>query len=129
MALVKVRYKGLSDIREMSKKDLAAAGVGVDGDLYWEPRVGKREVFIEDPSDRLMEIFKDEGTFTVTDVSDGDDKPEDEAIIKGEALDDTGNTVRDLTTGQESVRPEDQGENPAVPATPTTKGGKAKKVP
>ena len=129
MSLVKVRYKGLSDIREMSKKDLADAGVGVDGDLRWaRPGNGPwgvhNVVYVENPSDELMEVFKMEGTFTVTDVSE-EGAPEGEPIITGQALDDTGSFVRDNTTGQESVK-QDSGSNPAVSATPQTKSGKAK---
>jgi hypothetical protein len=36
MTLVKVRYKGLSDVRVMSKADLAAAGVEVESQLKWD---------------------------------------------------------------------------------------------
>jgi hypothetical protein len=110
MALFKVRYKGLSDIREISKKHLADVhSVGVDGDLRWaRPGDGNygvhNVVFIENPSDGLLEVFKNEGTFTVTEVKDGEQGPsEGQEIITGSVLDDTGSTVRDLTTGAESV--------------------------
>lgn len=92
MSLFKVRYKGLSDVREMSKRDLAAAGVGVDGPMRWD--AGNRKVvFVRDPSDELLEVFKAEGTFTVTEVDEGDLSLEGETLVTGEALDDTGQTV------------------------------------
>jgi hypothetical protein len=113
MTLTKIRYKGLSDIREMSKKDLAAAGVGVDGDLRFH--AGNRHtVFVEDISDALLEVLKAEGTFTVTKDAD---KPEGgEDIIKGQALDDTGSVVRDGTTGQTSTAGEPDANAAAVPS-------------
>lgn len=121
MSLFKVRYKGLSDERIMTAKQLAERGVGVDNTLRWARAYGNlgahNVVFIEDPSDELLQIFKDEGTFTVSEVKDDEDKPgEHDPIITGSVLDDTGSVVRDLTTGAESVKPEDKGENPAVPS-------------
>jgi hypothetical protein len=121
MALFKVRYKGLSDIREISKKHLADdRGVGVDGDLRWaRPNDGPwgvhNVVYIENPSDELLQILKDEGTFTVSEVKEGDEPGEHEPIITGSVLDDTGSVVRDNTTGAVSVS------NPAVPSG--TEGG------
>lgn len=115
MALFKVRYKGLSDIRSMSKKELGDVGVGVDGDLRWaRPNNGAygahNVVFIDSPSDGLLEVLKAEGTFTVSEVKDDDNGPsEGEPIVTGHEVDDTGAVVRDLTTGAEST-------NPAVPA-------------
>jgi hypothetical protein len=108
MSLFKVRYKGLSDIREMSKKDLAGVGVGVDGNLRWaRPNDGvwgaHNVVFIENPSDELLEVFKNEGTFTVTEVQDSEDGPkEGQTVVQGSVLDDTGSVIRDTTTGAES---------------------------
>jgi hypothetical protein len=98
MALTSVKYLGQSDVRVMSKKDLADAGVSVDGQLRWE-RKNRWEVFVEDPSDRLLEILKEEGTFTVSDVDEETGKKVKE-IVKGAPLDDTGQRVVDATKGQ-----------------------------
>ena len=92
MALTKVRYVGLSDVRTMSKEDLAAAGVGVDKDLHWDVRNAWTQM-IESPNDDLLLIFKKEGTFTVEDASAADGKGR--VIVKHDpkALDDMTNTV------------------------------------
>ena len=103
MALMQVRYRGLSDFREMSKEDLAGAGVHVDSDLRWN-RLGS--VYIEDPSEDLLALFQREGTFDVSEV-DAQGRPEGDLIIKHEAVkaDDTGATVKDGVTGQVSTKP------------------------
>jgi len=101
MSVVEVRYKGLSDVREMSKKDLADAGVTVDGPLRWEPKNGWK-VHVENPSDRLLEIFKTEGTFSVSEVDAKGAKGR--SLVKDDPSksDDTGSTVVDGSTGQKS---------------------------
>ena len=101
MALTRVRYKGMSDVRIMSKADLASVGIGVDGQLKWEPK-NHWSVFIEDISDELLEIFKNDGTFTVEEVDEETGKTV-QTIVKGARLDDTGSTVVDATTGQKST--------------------------
>lgn len=101
MSLVKVRYRGASDVREMGKKDLADAGVQVDGLLRWERKNGWA-VHVKDPSDRLLEIFKEEGTFTVEEV-DEETGQQVKTFITASKSDDTGATVVDGTTGQVST--------------------------
>ena len=104
MSVHKVVYKGLSDIREMSKKDLKAAGVDMPADLRWDKtqRGSRPAVFIENISDRMLEIFKEEGTFTVSEVDAANlsELEGQEPLVEGRALDDTGSIVRDGTTGQ-----------------------------
>lgn len=102
MSLVKVRYKGLSDVRVMSKADLAAAGVGVSGQLKWD-RTNRWVQYVENPSDALLEVLAAEGTFTVEEV-DAETKKTVKHFVQGQELDDTGATVVDGTTGQKSTR-------------------------
>lgn len=114
MALTRVRYKGLSDVRIMSKKDLADLGIAVDGDLVWDS-VGKARggflkarndltgLFIEDPSDELLDLLKQEGTFTVEEVDEETGKTV-QTFVRGSAKDDTGDTVVDGVTGESSTR-------------------------
>lgn len=90
MALIKIQYVGLSDVREMSVEDLAAAGVGVDRDLHFDVRNGWTQV-VENPSDELLFILKKEGTFTVSDTTKADSK--NRTIVQGHALDDSGTVV------------------------------------
>jgi hypothetical protein len=121
MSVHKVVYRGLSDIRRMSVKDLKKAGVSVGADLEWnKPRSGSRPaVYVQDPSDRLLEIFRQEGTFTVTEVDESTLREVDaEPILVGEPLDDTGSVVKDGTTGQQSEAGErDANADPVVAGT------------
>ncbi len=122
MAIHKVTYVGLSDIREMSQKDLDAAGVGVAADLVWDKTRSGRfpSVYIEDMSERLAEIFVDEGTFTVQEVDAGTLRDLNvEPIADGQPLDDTGRVVRDGTTGQVSERGEADANADPAPVAPT----------
>lgn len=107
MSVHRVVYKGLSDIREMSVKDLKVAGVHAERDLMWDKTThGRRPaVLIADISDRLLEIFREEGTFTVTEIDEETMQENGEdPIMVGESLDDTGSIVRDSTTGQQSSK-------------------------
>jgi hypothetical protein len=108
MSLHRVRYVGLSDVRSMSKAELGAAGVSLSGGLKWERRNGWLQV-IKDPSDRLLEILAEEGTFTVEET-DEKGVPNGMKILEGAPLDDTGGTVVDDTTGQVSVKGEGETE-------------------
>lgn len=119
MSLHRVVYKGLSDIREMSKKDLAAAGVDVGADLKWDKTThGHRPaVYLQDISDRMLEILKEEGTFTVTEIDEETMREQGaEPIMVGEAIDDTGSVVRDGTTGQRSSAGEPDANADPVPS-------------
>jgi hypothetical protein len=123
MSLHKVVYKGLSDIREMSAKDLKEAGVSVGADLVWDKtRTGARpKVFIADMTDRLLEIFRLEGTFTVTEVDEQTMlEVGGEPIVAGEPLDDTGSIVRDGVSGQETRKGESDPNADPVPGPGVT---------
>lgn len=101
----KIRYKGLSDVREMSQKDLNDAGVdgiGEDGlvfrrENYWTQTV-------ESLSDRLRDILETEGSYTIEEVDEGGNAVQ--KIADGEVKDDTADKVIDETTGQVSVKGE-----------------------
>lgn len=102
MALTRVKYLGMSDIRIMSKKDLADAGVSVDGQLRWD-RSNGYSVVVQDPSDRLIEVLKEESAFTIEELDEESGKNV-QTIVKGSRMDDTAATVVDGTTGQASTR-------------------------
>lgn len=117
MALVRVRYKGLSDVRAISVKDAEKHGVTLSQDLVWD-NVGEelggpipgikrpkfanasRGLVIDGLSDDLLKVLRDEGTFTVSEIKD--DNTDGDDIITGQALDDTGQAVVDSTTGQKT---------------------------
>lgn len=122
MALFRIKYKGLSDVRVISVKDAEKHGVKLSADLVWDHVGGlrggqvvtdvtrpdhpnaNRGILVENLSDDLMKVLKNEGAFTVSEVKDGN--VEGEEIITGEAVDDTAGVVRDTTTGQTSVNPD-----------------------
>jgi hypothetical protein len=112
MALTRVKYKGLSDVREMSQEDLFGAGVSLSAGLVWDDSNKVNGILIEDPSERLLEIFTQEGTFTVTEVNE-DDNTDGEEIVTGKPLDDTGNTVIDTTANRASTPEGDKEVSPA----------------
>lgn len=121
MALVRIRYKGLSDVRAITVKDAEAHGVKLSQDLVWDhvgSHVGgeiaevkrpthpnsSRGIVVDGLSDALLTVLRKEGTFTVTAIED--DNADGEDIITGEPLDDTGSAVVDATTGQRSEKPD-----------------------
>lgn len=136
MGLVRIRYKGLSDVRVISKEDAAKHGVSLSKDLVWDHVGGvaggqvvtgvtrpdfpnaSRGIVVDGLSDELLKVLRAEGTFTVSEIND--DKTDGEDIITGEALDDTGDAVVDATTGQKSEKGESNAD--AVP-TGTAAGG------
>lgn len=117
MALVRIRYKGLSDVRVISVKDAEKHGVKISQDLVWD-NLGEnadgpldgikrpkdpnnvRGIVVDGLSDALLDVLKKEGTFTVTEVKD--DLSDGENVITGEPLDDTTGAVVDATTGAKS---------------------------
>ncbi len=120
MALVRVRYKGLSDVRAITVKDAEKHGVKLSQDLVWDhvgARVGgqvvpgikrpelpnaSKGIVIDGLSDELLEVLRKEATFTVSEIKD--DNTDGDDIIKGEPLDDSGNTVVDATKGQKAPK-------------------------
>lgn len=102
MALMRVRYVGLSDIRAMSADDLRAAGVGVDKDMEWNPQ-NRHTLIVSDPSEDLLSLFRAEGTFQVEEVDKETGQKVGDDIVSGKPLDDTGDTLVDGVTGETST--------------------------
>lgn len=98
MAVMKVRYKGASDVREMTAKDLKQHGVEVDKDLVFD-RDNRWSMNIE-MTDKLEQIFRDDGAFTISAIKDDDTEAEPEATSAPLVEDDTANTVVMADTGQ-----------------------------
>lgn len=103
MAKVRVYYKGLSDVREISKKHLSEAhGIDVSEDLVWS---NLKPAINIDINDELLAVLKNEGTFKISEIQDdgtiGDD------IVTATVKDDTvtAATVVDADTGQKSENP------------------------
>lgn len=68
MGLVKVRYVGIADVRTITKKEWAGAGVTVDKDVAWD--INNRFTVVLDANERMEEILRDAGHFTVSKVTD-----------------------------------------------------------
>lgn len=104
MALTKVRYKGLSDVRLIAANDkgLRARGIKTDGQMKWS-RENNWTIFVDGMSEELETLFRDEGTFDVEEV-DAETGKSVKSIVKATRADDTGATVIDGTTGQKSVK-------------------------
>lgn len=94
MALTLIRYKGLSDTRIISKKDLGDNEVYLESGLRWD-RENLWKQYVQDPSDELLELLKNEGNFIVEEVSEEDGKTVKQTIVKNDPsrADDTGHKV------------------------------------
>lgn len=105
MALMKVRYKGLSDVRVFTQKDLKAHNVEVSRDLRFSRENGW-QVTMESISPNLERILRDAGTFTISEVKDGVESAKVEAVKS----DDIADSVEDTSTGQRSTRSTPRGQ-------------------
>ncbi len=137
MALVRIRYKGLSDVRAISVKDAERHGVTLSEDLVWDhigeeaggpvPGIKRpkkanasRGIVVDGLSDDLLKVLRDEGTFTISEIKD--DNTDGDEIITGQPLDDTGSAVVDSTTGQKSQKGGSNADADPVPSG-TLSGG------
>lgn len=97
MAQVKVRYKGVSDRRVITQKELKERNISVDKDLVFETRNGWSQVL--DAPDELVKLLKDQPGFTISEVKDSGEIGDE--IISASSVDDTADsTIQDTTTGQ-----------------------------
>lgn len=100
MAKVKIRYRGIADVRIISAKDLRTRGVDVPRDLVFN-RLNGWSMNI-DATDTLLDIIKAEGSFRVEALTD-DGLPGQE-ILTVTRPDDTGETIKDATTGSTTTK-------------------------
>ena len=104
MALTRVRYRGLSDVRIIPADDpgLKARGIKVSQDMVWH-RGNLFSIYIDNFSEAMEVLFRDEGAFDVEEIDAQSGKAVKE-IVTATRADDTGNTVIDSSTGQKSVK-------------------------
>lgn len=97
MAKMKVRYRGLSDRREFTAKQLKEHGIGVSQDLVFE--ASNHWAMTIDLVEPLEQILRAEKTFTITEVKD--DNTLGEEVVTATLADDTAvaTTLVDETTG------------------------------
>lgn len=98
MAKVRVRYKGISDVREFTRKQLREHGVEVPQDLVFHR--GNAWALNIDVNEALEAIFRNDGAFTVSEITD--DNQIGEEIITASVVDDTitAGSTADGDTGQ-----------------------------
>ena len=92
MANVKVRYKGMSDVRILPADQLKERGVtGIDEDLVFGPQnMWSQTVPM---SDELESILRSDGAFTIEPLKDDGTSDADNPAVEAVAADDTANTV------------------------------------
>lgn len=103
MAKARVYYKGLSDVREITKKDLEPLGIVVDKDLVFER--GNNYAMNIDLNEELTEVLKKEGTFRISEIKDDNTIGDD--IVTATLSDDSAvaATATNADTKQSSVNP------------------------
>lgn len=103
MAKARVRYKGLSDVREISAKDLKPHGIDIDKDLVFS-RDNRWTINI-DLNEGLTEVLRKEGTFTISEFKDDDTVGDD--IVAATVFDDSevAATALNESSGQKSTNP------------------------
>jgi hypothetical protein len=121
MAKARVRYKGFSDVREITAAQLEPLGIHVSADLVFDR--SNNFTMVINLNDELTDIFRKEGTFTISEIKD--DHTIGDEIVTATLADDTAvaATVVDGDTGQKSHNPN---VTSSTPATPTTASGKVK---
>lgn len=99
MAKMKVRYRGASDVRRITAKELKAAGLeSYDGpDLEWS-RKNRWTIEEVEMTDGLEEILRGEGTFRLEKINDAGESGGVEADAT--KTDDTGSQIVMTDTGQ-----------------------------
>ena len=118
MAKVRVYYKGLSDVRIISRDDLKRHNIDVSEDLVWD-RLGEadggvlkapRLAINIDAPEELIKVLRGEQTFTISEIKDDGSIGDD--IVVGKALDESmvAAVVVDGNTGQSDKNP-----NPGAP--------------
>lgn len=111
MAKVRVYYKGLSDVRIISKDDLKRHNIEVSEDLVWD-RLGEanggvlkapRLAINIDAPDELIKVLRDNDTFTVSEIKD--DGSIGEELVTGKVVDESELSAKvvDATTGASSA--------------------------
>ena len=101
MALIRVRYRGLSDVRIISQKDLKDRGIEVNKDMVWE-RSNNWALTLDGLSKPMEDLLRGEGHFRIEEVKD--DGSEGVIVDVEHRVDDTGSTVVDATTGAKSTK-------------------------
>lgn len=115
---IRVRFKGIADVRTISPKDLEGAGVdvnalGIDKDLEWS----RRNLFEQElpADDKLEAVLRGEGHFTISKVEDAGT---DSLVSDAENPDTEGNVLVDGDTGASTEVSPAPTEGPSE-ATPT----------
>lgn len=125
MGLIDVKYKGLSDVRTITKKNWEQEGVGVPVDTTWD--ASNRWTLRIDATDRMVEVLKAQGHFQVSEVTDDGSR---KVLFEASEPDREPDIVVDGATGQRSENkrkgPEALAPEPTDPSGSDTTGTKGK---
>jgi hypothetical protein len=99
MAKARVYYKGFSDVREITAKQLEPLGISIDKDLVFHR--GNSFAMNVDLNDELTKVLRNEGTFTISEIKDdstiGDDivtaTLHDDTQVKADSLNESAGLV------------------------------------
>ena len=101
MALMKVRYKGIADVRIIHAKDVKDAhGVEMDRDVEWS-RANNFAV-VMDVSPQMEEILRAQGHFSLHALKD--DGSESEVVATATDPGNEGDVIADSTTGAKTTK-------------------------
>lgn len=98
MSLIKVKYVGVSNVRSISKKEFADAGVVIDKDVTWDIR--NRYTVVLDANEKMEEVLRDQGHFT---ISTADDAGKHQVVATASNPDVEAGTLVDGNTGAKTA--------------------------
>lgn len=96
MAFMKVRYKGLADVRQLSAKDVKdSSGIEMDNDVTWS--AANNNAVVMDVSPQMEELLRAQGHFSLSALKD--DGSEGEVVATATDTSNEGDVLVDGTTG------------------------------
>jgi hypothetical protein len=98
MALIEVKYKGMSDERIITKKNWEQEGVSVPVDTVWNS--ANRHTLVIDATDRMVEVLRAQGHFQIGEVKDDNSV---QTLFVAEDPERQADIVVDGSTGQRSA--------------------------
>jgi hypothetical protein len=103
MGLIEVKYKGLSDIRTITKKNWEQEGVGLDKDTTWD--ASNRFTLLIDANERMEEVLRAQGHFQLSKVDDAGNR---EVFAEATEPDREPDVIVDGNTGQSTEVKKDE---------------------
>jgi hypothetical protein len=98
MALMEVKYVGLSDSRTIDKKNWEQEGVSVPSDIVWDH--SNRHTVLIDGTERMEEVLRAQGHFRISKIEDDGSRT---AVIEASDPYREADIIVDGDTGQRSA--------------------------